>query len=152
MADTEYIYLECIKDGNKLRVRVISSGYFNDANCQFPRAIRLEGRKYRVPKTDVKFVEGAGRKYFYRVSKKNVEIINVEDVNIKLELKKIYEDEAEVDCIVCFANEKNVVLVPCGHYCLCNDCGNTLLNTTNICPLCRATISVVASKDQISLI
>ena len=48
MSDQQ-VYLECVREKSKLRVRIISPGYYSDANCQFPRAIRVEGRKYSVP-------------------------------------------------------------------------------------------------------
>jgi len=40
----DIVYLQCVKVKNKLRVRITTPGYKNDANCQFPRAIRVEGR------------------------------------------------------------------------------------------------------------
>ena len=35
---TNYVYLKCVKEGKKLRIRITSPGYNNDANCQFPKA------------------------------------------------------------------------------------------------------------------
>jgi Ca-activated chloride channel family protein len=43
-----YVNLQCVKDGGKLRVKIITSGYNNNANCQFPRAIRADGKMFRV--------------------------------------------------------------------------------------------------------
>jgi hypothetical protein len=40
------VLLECIKQGSKLRVRVVSDGYRSDWFCQFPSDIRVAGRKY----------------------------------------------------------------------------------------------------------
>jgi Ca-activated chloride channel family protein len=40
-----YVELACIKQGSKLRVKIVSAGYLNYANCQFPRDIRIEGAK-----------------------------------------------------------------------------------------------------------
>lgn len=42
------VILHCVKVGGKLRVRVLSDGYHNDWNVQFPRNLRKEGAKYRV--------------------------------------------------------------------------------------------------------
>lgn len=42
------IELHCIREGGKLRVKVISDGYDNTKNIQFPRAIRAEGARYVV--------------------------------------------------------------------------------------------------------
>lgn len=35
--------LKCVKEGSKLRIKIISDGYLNSANCQFPRALRVMG-------------------------------------------------------------------------------------------------------------
>ena len=63
------VRLRCVKEGSRLRVKIISAGYNNNANCQFPRNIRLVDREYLVPIHAISFSEGAGRKFFYRVSK-----------------------------------------------------------------------------------
>jgi Ca-activated chloride channel family protein len=42
------VLVECIKQGGKLRVRVISEGYNSELNVQFPRQIREEGVTYIV--------------------------------------------------------------------------------------------------------
>ncbi|MBL8151341.1 MAG: WGR domain-containing protein [Blastocatellia bacterium] len=45
---TTGVLVECLKEGGKLRVRVISEGYNRDWHCQFPKGIREEGAKYIV--------------------------------------------------------------------------------------------------------
>lgn len=40
------VELDCYREGGKLRIRVLSSGYNSDFNVQFPRAIRAEGIHY----------------------------------------------------------------------------------------------------------
>ncbi|MEA5580548.1 VWA domain-containing protein [Nodularia harveyana UHCC-0300] len=42
------VELECVREGGKLRVKVVSDGYDNSKNVQFPRAIRAEGARYVV--------------------------------------------------------------------------------------------------------
>ena len=42
------VIVECFKQGNKLRVKVISEGYNSDWMVQFPRDIRIEGAQYLV--------------------------------------------------------------------------------------------------------
>ena len=49
----EYVELKCIKEGSKLRVRILSPGYLANANCQFPRDIRIEGLRYKVNYPDL---------------------------------------------------------------------------------------------------
>lgn len=56
------VIVECIKDGSKVRARVISPGFKKSYNCQFPRNIREVGAKFVVD--EVREVAGGG---FYRV-------------------------------------------------------------------------------------
>jgi Ca-activated chloride channel family protein len=56
------IELKCEKEGGKLRIKVISDGFDNSKNVQFPRAIREEGVSYLVDQV-VLSADGS----FYRV-------------------------------------------------------------------------------------
>ncbi len=40
--------VQCVKDGSKLRARVVSDGYEPDWNMRFPRSIHEEGMFYVV--------------------------------------------------------------------------------------------------------
>ncbi|MEH1974209.1 MAG: VWA domain-containing protein [Nostoc sp.] len=42
------VELYCVREGGKLRVKVVSEGYDSTKNVQFPRAIRAEGARYVV--------------------------------------------------------------------------------------------------------
>ena len=55
------VILECYQDGSRLRVRVISEGYEQDWNVQFPKEIRHPGTRYAV-----EGVRTSGRGGFYR--------------------------------------------------------------------------------------
>ena len=46
-------------------------------------------------------------------------------------------------CVICMANPASMVLVPCGHACLCGDCGTgaSLLKLDSKCPECRGEFS-----------
>mmetsp|Transcript_5933 Transcript_5933/g.23391 ORF Transcript_5933/g.23391 Transcript_5933/m.23391 type:complete len:90 (+) Transcript_5933:3-272(+) len=43
-------------------------------------------------------------------------------------------------CVVCLDAEKNGVLYPCGHNCVCESCGRELVARKTSCPLCRSDI------------
>lgn len=47
------VYLKCIKESGKLRVKIISPGYNQNANCQFPRDMRVENRVFCVPANNI---------------------------------------------------------------------------------------------------
>lgn len=142
---TEFIYFKCVKDGSKLRVRAISQGYNSEANCQFPKAIRKVGAIYRVPVADVSFAYSSG-KFFYRVKAKNVCVVDEENESVGVE--QIF-DSGESECLLCMENPNEVVLVSCGHYCMCSECAKKLMDTTRLCPLCRSTIVRVVMRDEL---
>lgn len=47
-------------------------------------------------------------------------------------------EEAKL-CRICFVNERNIVLDPCGHFVLCKDC----ITSLSSCPICRKTYKAV---------
>jgi E3 ubiquitin-protein ligase MGRN1 len=84
---------------------------------------------------------------------KQVVLIN----GLPFEIKSIYgmveddnaeEGEAAVDikesetkeCLVCLDEEKDTVVMPCGHLCVCSDCGKGLVKNKHTCPVCRGHI------------
>ncbi|XP_035725696.1 mitochondrial E3 ubiquitin protein ligase 1-like [Vespa mandarinia] len=40
-------------------------------------------------------------------------------------------------CVVCRTNPREIILLPCGHVCLCEDCADGIINQ---CPICREKI------------
>lgn len=142
------VHFICIKVGSRLRIRITSPKYSQEANCQFPRAIREEGRCYTAPASDVSMVETRG-KFYYRVKKTNIKIVDSADV-CDPKVEQIFE-EGGSECIVCMDADYEVVIVPCGHYCLCKDCAFILQGTTGICPICRGDINMVVTRDQIQM-
>lgn len=145
----ELVRLRCVKEGNKLRMKIISPGYSPEANCQFPKDIRVEGREYTVPKSDVALANTRG-KFFYRVRKNNI-VICPPGPAVDLSKLKIYGDENMTECNICMTDISTnpnivfVILAPCGHYCSCAECAKQL----KTCPLCRAQITQIVTKDQL---
>lgn len=143
-----FVYFKCIRAGSKLKVRVISPGYNANANCQFPRAIRQEGAFYCAPVEDLSFSETRG-KFFYRVKTKNIKLVDaVADGDVRVELDHVYES-GDSECLICMENPNEVVLISCGHYCLCHDCATRLMDTGKSCPLCRSSIIQIVMRDQV---
>lgn len=148
---SDQVILTCVKIKSKLRVRIITDGYLNSANVQFPRDLRVEGRKFLVHKNDIKLISTRG-KYFYSVKSKNdIRIIDdeeerkiLEETKIDLSKITIYENEQESECIICLANNKDTVIIPCGHYYSCSECCNRIHD----CPICRTKITGRIHKNQ----
>jgi hypothetical protein len=40
------VLIECIKEGSKVRAKIISEGYDPAKNCQFPKNIRVAGKRF----------------------------------------------------------------------------------------------------------
>jgi hypothetical protein len=47
------------------------------------------------------------------------------------------EDDEEKCCKVCLFEEKDTLIMPCGHFCVCHDCGEQLKQKNPLCPMCR---------------
>lgn len=148
---TAYVILECVSEGSKLRVKMKSPGYLINSNCQFPRDLRIAGRKFKVPVSDVKLMTQRG-KYFYSIKKKNnIEIIKDNEpssiinevLRDNLKNMKIYEDSDTSDCAVCLSEVKSIVFIPCGHFYTCKSCSQRL----KTCPICRENITECIDKN-----
>jgi len=136
------VELKCIKEGSRLRVRIISPGYNPNSNCSFPKAFRAEGRHYTVPASNISFSQDKSMKFFYRVKKNSIQII---EPNVVVPTK-VYGNGPDdpVDCCVCMSEERACAF-NCGHYITCLGCAGML----KVCPLCRVPISKIITKDQI---
>jgi len=53
--------------------------------------------------------------------------------------KLVREDKEARECVICLDNAKNVLLQPCMHMAMCNQCFDTKKPTE--CPICRAVVS-----------
>lgn len=51
------------------------------------------------------------------------------------------KDSGESECSVCLTEEKDTVIMPCGHLCCCGECGKSLVKHKHTCPVCRGHIS-----------
>ena len=137
----EFVELKCVKEKSKLRVKIVTPGYFNDANCQFPRDLRIEGRKFRVRPEHVKLVTMRG-KWFYSVLKQDhIEIVKDEDLKDMI----IYEDKDDNICSICMTDEKRMVFNPCGHYYTCINCSKIFEK----CPYCSKPIDSTIDRTLI---
>jgi hypothetical protein len=140
--ETDEVELICVKVDGKLRVRILHKNYSGQANCQFPRDLRVEGRRFMCHVSAIT-PSKIKNTWFYRINKKGIRILDgvkaVKSLSESLKSVKIYEDVTEDICGICFVNPKCIVNVPCGHYFFCEDCSKNLQKDT--CPICRCKIS-----------
>jgi len=44
------------------------------------------------------------------------------------------------DCVICLAEPRDTLALPCRHLCLCSDCAKALRFRSNKCPICRGVV------------
>lgn len=49
-----------------------------------------------------------------------------------------YQHDNLFECVICMSEERDTLLLPCRHLCLCNSCAHHLRYQANNCPICRA--------------
>lgn len=63
----------------------------------------------------------------------------VEEGEANVEVKE--DDDGSKECLVCLDNDKDTVIMPCGHLCVCSECGPGLVKNKHTCPICRSHIA-----------
>ena len=142
--ETSNVLLKCVRDENdpkRLRVRIISPGYYHLANCQFPRGLREEGRLFSVRTSDVLLVTSKSKNY-YMIRKNGIQLVS----NIDESVNRVYQDEDNDECVVCMVNMKSKVFVPCGHFYTCGECTSLLSK----CPICCCAIVTSLNKKDLN--
>lgn len=67
--------------------------------------------------------------------------IHVKDVEMSMEksesiggnIKNDEKKEEKNECAICMDNEIMMAIIPCGHYCICEECSRLITD----CPICR---------------
>lgn len=161
---SDQVFLRCTKEGGKLRVRIISPGYFREANCQFPRSIRNEGQLYSVEPRSIRLVQSRGGRNFYRVAQpiticgdddeadreagKEKHIGGKRRQRPVEKPKNVFDHKDEPDCVVCLDTQKEQIFVPCGHFCMCKGCIKQLVQPKK-CPICRESIKATILPSEL---
>lgn len=59
----------------------------------------------------------------------------------EIETGVVDEGGEDQECLICLSEEKNTIIMPCGHLCVCTDCGKRLQADKKFsCPICRGPI------------
>ena len=69
---------------------------------------------------------------------------NEEDVEDLL-LEQVEREREDKLCVICQDREKCIMILPCRHLCICQDCQVTLMQRTDqahsrTCPICRKNV------------
>lgn len=52
----------------------------------------------------------------------------------------VVDEGEDKECLICLTEPKNTIIMPCGHMCVCGDCGKTIIDKKYTCPICRGPI------------
>ena len=59
------------------------------------------------------------------------------------------EDASNKECTICMSVDSNTIIMPCGHMCVCDDCGKSLKNSNHcMCPVCRGPIGSMVALNR----
>ena len=47
------------------------------------------------------------------------------------------QDDAQIECVVCYSAVKDTMVYPCRHNCLCSQCTQVVRMQSSKCPICR---------------
>lgn len=53
-------------------------------------------------------------------------------------------------CVVCYANESDIVIMSCGHSDICEDCGKDIWKTSALCFICQQDVDYLAKIQKFS--
>lgn len=154
-----HVLFRCVRERSKLRVKILTAGYMNEANCQFPRDIRKEGCYFKVKALNIRLISTRG-KYYYSVSRGAVEVLGDSPDSHEFQGVKtvdgspataaslaanitVFEDDRTDDCCICMCESKSIVF-NCGHLYTCKAC--SLL--VHSCPICRQRITQRIGKEM----
>lgn len=48
--------------------------------------------------------------------------------------------EATKECVICYTDAPDCIIMPCKHMCLCLECCKTMRSKAEKCPICRGPI------------
>ena len=156
------IILQCVSERSKLRVKFYAyidadgkqyqNVYNNEYNCQFPKDIRADGRFFSIEDNDLNLKANSGTGFFYSVNKKNIKILNEEDLRLlhigtpmtveDLEIRGIQIYDVS-ECVVCLTDPTSIIFMPCGHCAVCENCN---MHIKKKCPLCRRDVTATITK------
>jgi hypothetical protein len=60
---------------------------------------------------------------------------------LKDDNRKLRQQEAGYQCVVCMDAKKSVCLLPCKHTCMCPACAARVMATSALCPVCREPVA-----------
>jgi len=93
---------------------------------------------------------------YFSIEKQTVSIKNVVYNTYEIYGMSSANEQIE-ECVICLTEERDTIVIPCRHLCVCHTCADVLKYQSNKCPICRAQTSTMVqilnkSKDTDSMI
>jgi len=125
-----------VKEQNKDQEELIKKNEFQEKGIESKMDDQFDSPiGYQNPKDDLAIKEKDIETHL-----ENVLLSKQNSVSSKIKITLVKKDEEESSlCVICMENEKKLLLIPCGHYCLCEKCKEKILQ----CPICRKDIQQV---------
>ena len=129
----------CKKENN---IDLNDNSYFNDRIINF-KPIKFYRNKFisihqpSVCEYDIEIQKNLIWTSLY--DKKPIQIIDEETA-------KRLQKKAKNYCVVCLTNECESVFAPCGHKCVCLECGKNIWENVKKCPVCREKLTDFLEK------
>ena len=99
------------------------------------RNFAKERKEHRRTKRHVNSLE-SDLKEAAEIVEKTIDIEKqLKDAETEIRRLSVYEK-----CCVCMDREKNIVLLPCQHYIMCEQCADKSGQRENVCPVCRTEV------------
>ena len=124
---------------------VVNIIWFYDQKDLFTRIISIKmmivGKNKGVKRViaevpfDLKIMK-AGSNYFK-------DLISTRKIPDTFSLTNNNEENGFVECMICCTNDPNILIRPCNHGGICEDCIITYLGTNDCCPNCKAKITKI---------
>ena len=68
-------------------------------------------------------------------------------INNSTMIEQVVKNDERIQCCFCLENKSESVFIPCGHRCVCFDCGNAIIKSKNKkCPICQEVSSSLLKK------
>ena len=133
-ADSEEIVCDYCKENNS-----VSNIPENNAIIEVKKASIIQGEKYTFDNPeedpyDRKIIDSLIKTKLYEIITKKINHEEERDSEKKL-------------CVICMSNPIEWILAPCGHKCLCTECGKLYKDDlTKRCPICKEQIIGILEK------
>lgn len=149
-----YNYQFISNDVDSIDINMINNNnmYYNISNRYYPIIIEYKPVNAVANTIDISYVYctllyNNTNQLICKVIKQKVNYDNITyDIN---EIYGINDNIQNNECVICYSEIKTTVVLPCKHYCLCNNCSQLLQKqTTPKCPLCRTRVESIAQIKQ----